>query len=336
MMVNEKFYEGREHMSKVLIAGRIPEHALTILKDAGLDIDVYDDSQSLITKDELIKRVADKDFLITPLSTQVDSDVIDNAPNLKLIANYGAGFNNIDIDYAKSKGIPVTNTPKVSTTSTSEVTCGLIIGLSHRMMEGDTLMRHEGFSGWAPLFFLGHELAGKTLGIIGMGQIGQAVAKRMHAFDMKILYTQRHQLDSETEDALGATFTKFDDIIKNADVITLHLPASPATHHLIGAEQFKQMKDSAMLINAARGPIIDEAALYDALVNHEIAGAALDVYEKEPEVADGFKALKNWAPTPHIGNATVEARDAMAEIVAKNTVSMDKGNKPNYVVNGVE
>lgn len=336
MMVNEKFYEGREHMSKVLIAGRIPEHALTILKDAGLDIDVYDDSQSLITKDELIKRVADKDFLITPLSTQVDSDVIDNAPNLKLIANYGAGFNNIDIDYAKSKGIPVTNTPKVSTTSTSEVTCGLIIGLSHRMMEGDTLMRHEGFSGWAPLFFLGHELAGKTLGIIGMGQIGQAVAKRMHAFDMKILYTQRHQLDSETEDALGATFTKFDDIIKNADVITLHLPASPATHHLIGAEQFKQMKDSAMLINAARGPIIDEAALYDALVNHEIAGAALDVYEKEPEVADGVKALKNVVLTPHIGNATVEARDAMAEIVAKNTVSMDKGNKPNYVVNGVE
>lgn len=323
-------------MSKVLIAGRIPEHALTILKDAGLDIDVYDDSQSLITKDELIKRVADKDFLITPLSTQVDSDVIDNAPNLKLIANYGAGFNNIDINYAKSKGIPVTNTPKVSTTSTSEVTCGLIIGLSHRMMEGDTLMRHEGFSGWAPLFFLGHELAGKTLGIIGMGQIGQAVAKRMHAFDMKILYTQRHQLDSETEDALGATFTKFDDIIKNADVITLHLPASPATHHLIGAEQFKQMKDSAMLINAARGPIIDEAALYDALVNHEIAGAALDVYEKEPEVADGFKALKNVVLTPHIGNATVEARDAMAEIVAKNTVSMDKGNKPNYVVNGVE
>lgn len=336
MMVNEKFYEGREHMSKVLIAGRIPEHALTILKDAGLDIDVYDDSQSLITKDELIKRVADKDFLITPLSTQVDSDVIDNAPNLKLIANYGAGFNNIDIDYAKSKGIPVTNTPKVSTTSTSEVTCGLIIGLSHRMMEGDTLMRHEGFSGWAPLFFLGHELAGKTLGIIGMGQIGQAVAKRMHAFDMKILYTQRHQLDSETEDVLGATFSTFDDIIKNADVITLHLPASPATHHLIGAEQFKQMKDSAMLINAARGPIIDEAALYDALVNHEIAGAALDVYEKEPEVADGFKALKNVVLTPHIGNATVEARDAMAEIVAKNTVSMDKGSKPNYVVNGVE
>ncbi|MFD1125463.1 2-hydroxyacid dehydrogenase family protein [Lentilactobacillus raoultii] len=323
-------------MSKVLIAGKIPEHALNILKDAGLEIDMYDDSQALITKDELSKRVADKDFLITPLSTQVDSDVIDQAPHLKLIANYGAGFNNIDVDYAKSKGIPVTNTPKVSTVSTAEVTCGLMIALSHRMMEGDTLMRHEGFSGWAPLFFLGHELAGKTLGIIGMGQIGQAVAKRMHAFDMKILYTQHHQLDTDTEKALGATFTNQDDLIKQADIITLHLPASPATHHMIGAEQFKQMKNSAMLINAARGPIIDEAALYEALVDHEIAGAALDVYEKEPQVADGFKSLKNVVLTPHIGNATVEARDAMAEIVAENTVAMDKGEKPKYVINGVE
>lgn len=323
-------------MSKVLIAGKIPEHALNILKDAGLEIDMYDDSQALITKDELSKRVADKDFLITPLSTQVDSDVIDQAPHLKLIANYGAGFNNIDVDYAKSKGIPVTNTPKVSTVSTAEVTCGLMIALSHRMMEGDTLMRHEGFSGWAPLFFLGHELAGKTLGIIGMGQIGQAVAKRMHAFDMKILYTQHHQLDTDIEKALGATFTNQDDLIKQADIITLHLPASPATHHMIGAEQFKQMKNSAMLINAARGPIIDEAALYEALVNHEIAGAALDVYEKEPQVADGFKSLKNVVLTPHIGNATVEARDAMAEIVAENTVAMDKGEKPKYVINGVE
>lgn len=323
-------------MSKVLIAGRIPEHAMNILKDAGLEIDVFDDSQNLITKDELSKRVADIDFLITPLSTKVDSDVIDAAPNLKLIANYGAGFNNIDTDYAKSKGIPVTNTPKVSTTSTAEVTCALMISLAHRVVEGDELMRTKGFTGWAPLFFLGHELAGKTLGIIGMGQIGQAVAKRMHAFDMKILYNQRHQLDSAIEEKLGAKFASVDDIVKNADVITLHAPATPETHHLLGAEQFKEMKNSAMLINAARGPLIDEAALLEALKNHEIAGAGLDVYEAEPKVADGFKSLKNVILTPHIGNATVEARDAMAEIVAKNTVAMDKGNKPDYIVNGVE
>jgi D-3-phosphoglycerate dehydrogenase len=322
-------------MAKVLIAGRIPEHALNILKDAGLEIDEFDDSGALITKDELIKRVGDKDFLITPLSTQVDKDVIDSAPNLKLIANYGAGFNNIDTDYAQSKGIPVTNTPKVSTTSTAEVTCGLMISLAHRIVEGDKLMRDEGFSGWAPLFFLGHQLAGKTLGIIGMGQIGQAVAQRMHAFELNIIYNQRKQLPSDVEAKLGAKFATADEVIKSADVLTLHVPATPATHHLIGADQFKQMKSSAMLINASRGPVIDEAALYDALLNHEIAGAALDVYEKEPHVDDGFKSLKNVILTPHIGNATVEARDAMAEIVAQNTVAMNKGSQPNYIVNNV-
>lgn len=322
-------------MAKVLIAGRIPEQALSILKDAGLDIDVFDDSGALITKDELIKRVADKDFLITPLSTQVDKDVINSAPNLKLIANYGAGFNNIGTDYAKSKDIPVTNTPKVSTTSTAEVTCGLMISLAHRIVEGDKLMREEGFSGWAPLFFLGHQLAGKTLGIIGMGQIGQAVAKRMHAFDMNILYSQRKQLDPTVEAQLGAKFASVDEVIENADVLTLHVPATPATHHMIGAEQFRAMKDSAMLINASRGPVIDEGALYEALLNHDIAGAALDVYEHEPKVDDGFKSLKNVILTPHIGNATVEARDAMAEIVAKNTVAMNKGEKPDYIVNAV-
>ncbi|MBU9789734.1 2-hydroxyacid dehydrogenase family protein [Lentilactobacillus sp. G22-6] len=322
-------------MAKILIAGRIPEQALNILKDADLDIDVFDDSGALITKDELIKRVADKDFLITPLSTQVDKDVINSAPNLKLIANYGAGFNNIDTDYAKSKGIPVTSTPKVSTTSTAEVTCGLMISLAHRIVEGDKLMREEGFSGWAPLFFLDHQLAGKTLGIIGMGQIGQAVAKRMHAFDMNILYSQRKQLDPTVEAQLGAKFARVDEVIENADVLTLHVPATPATHHMIGAEQFRAMKDSAMLINASRGPVIDEGALYEALLNHDIAGAALDVYEHEPKVDDGFKSLKNVILTPHIGNATVEARDAMAEIVAKNTVAMNKGEKPDYIVNDV-
>ncbi|WP_283679747.1 2-hydroxyacid dehydrogenase family protein [Lentilactobacillus sp. Marseille-Q4993] len=320
-------------MAKVLIAGRIPESAISILKDGGLEIEVFDDSKALITKDELKGKVTDKDFLITPLSTKVDKDIIDAAPNLKLIANYGAGFNNIDTEYAKSKGIPVTNTPKVSTTSTAEVTCGLIVSIAHRIVEGDQLMRTTGFSGWAPLFFLGTELANKTLGIIGMGQIGQAVARRMKAFDMNIIYSGRHPLDSETERELGAKFVSFDELIKTADVVSPHIPATPDTHHMIGAEQFKQMKPTAFLINAARGPVIDETALLDALKNHEIAGAGLDVYEKEPEVADGFKSLKNVILTPHIGNATVEARDAMAEIVAKNTVIASKGGEPNYIVN---
>jgi len=319
-------------MTSVLVTAPIPQSALDILNDAGLDVESYSGS-GLITKDELLKRIVGKDYLITPLSTQVDKDVIDADPQLKIIANYGAGFNNIDAAYARSKNIPVTNTPKVSTVSTAEVTTGLIITLAHRMVEGDKLMRTKGFDGWSPLFFLGHELAGKTLGIVGMGQIGQAVAKRMAAFDMKIVYTQRHPLDAATEESLNATYATLDEVLDKSDVLTLHCPLNDHTHHMIGAAQFKQMKNSAYLINAARGPVIDEAALLEALQTGELAGAALDVYEAEPNVDDGFKALKNVILTPHVGNATVEARDAMAAIVAKNAVRVDQGQDPLYIVN---
>lgn len=319
-------------MTSVLVTAAIPQAALDILQQAGLDIESYT-GDALITKDELLKRIVGKDYLITPLSTQVDSDVIDADPQLKLIANYGAGFNNIDVSYARQHNIPVTNTPAVSTTSTAEVTTGLIISLAHRIVEGDKLMRTKGFAGWAPLFFLGHELANKTLGIVGMGQIGQAVAKRMAAFDMRIVYTQRHPLAAAVEEQLNATYVTLDELLDQSDVVTLHCPLNDQTHHMLGAAEFKRMKDSAVLINAARGPVIDEAALLDALHSHELAGAALDVYEAEPNVDDGFKALDNVILTPHVGNATVEARDAMANIVAKNTVRVDQGEDPLHVVN---
>jgi len=319
-------------MANVLITAAIPQAALEILQKAGLNVESYT-GDALITKDELLKQIIGKDYLITPLSTPVDKDIIDADPQLKLIANFGAGFNNIDVKYARQKNIPVTNTPKVSTTSTAEVTTALIISLAHRVVEGDKLMRTKGFAGWAPLFFLGHELAGKTLGIFGMGQIGQAVAKRMAAFDMKIIYTQRHQLAPEIEQKLNAKFVSMDELIANSDVLTLHAPLTPQTKHILGAEQFKQMKSSAYLINASRGPVIDEAALLTALQNHELAGAALDVYENEPQVADGFKQLDNVILTPHIGNATVEARDAMADIVANNVVLANENKEPLYIIN---
>ncbi|MFC6261607.1 2-hydroxyacid dehydrogenase family protein [Levilactobacillus fujinensis] len=319
-------------MTSVLVTAPIPQSALDILTQAGLDVASYS-GDGLITKEDLLQRIVGKDYLITPLSTQVDCDVIDADPNLKLIANYGAGFNNIDADYARSKGIPVTNTPKVSTTSTAEVTTGLIITLAHRMVEGDRLMRTKGFAGWSPLFFLGHELAGKTLGIVGMGQIGQAVAKRMAAFDMKVVYTQRHPLPAATEASLNATYATLAEVIEKSDVLTLHCPLNDHTHHLLGAAEFAAMKNSAYLINAARGPVIDEAALLDALKSGQLAGAALDVYEAEPNVDDGFKALDNVILTPHVGNATVEARDAMAAIVANNAVEVDQGADPLYIVN---
>ncbi|GEO56955.1 2-hydroxyacid dehydrogenase family protein [Companilactobacillus bobalius] len=321
-------------MAKVFIAGKIPDKAAALLKATDLTIDMYTDDK-LIGATTLKQHVADSDFLITPLSTPVDRDVLDHAPKLKLIANFGAGTNNIDTAYAKELGIPVTNTPIVSTVSTAESTTGLIISLMHRIAEGDHLMRTTGFNGWAPLFFLGHELQGKTLGIIGLGQIGQAVAKRMHAFDMPILYTQHHRLPVSREVELGAKFVSQAELLEKSDIVTLHLPLNGHTKHLLGAKEFAQMKSSAVLINAARGPIIDEVALTKALKEHVIAGAALDVYEHEPEVSDELKQMQNVLLTPHLGNATVEARDAMATIVAENVIAAVSKQPIKYIVNGL-
>lgn len=322
-------------MSKIYLSAKLPELGTNLLKEAGLDYQVYE-GIGLISKKELIKNISDCEVLICPLSTQVDREVIDAAPELKLIANFGAGFNNIDSAYAKEKKIYVTNTPVVSTNATAELTAGLIISVSRRIVEGDRLMHDQGFDGWAPLFFLGHELKDKTLGIIGMGQIGQALARMMNAFGMKILYTQRRQLTPELEKKLQATYASQAEVIQQADVLTLHAPLTEETHHLLTNEAFEQMKDTAFLINAARGPLIDEAALLQALKNHQIAGAALDVYEFEPQVTKGLEKLSNVILTPHIGNASVEARDQMAEIVANNAIAIEKHESIKHIVNGLE
>ncbi|WP_457951841.1 2-hydroxyacid dehydrogenase family protein [Lactiplantibacillus pentosus] len=321
-------------MPKVLVAGQLPAKANTLLRQNQLTIDTYTGEQ-LISHDELIDRVADADYLITPLSTQVDEDILTHALKLKLIANFGAGTNNIDLAAAAARHIPVTNTPNVSSVATAESTTGLIISLAHRIVEGDHLMRTTGFDGWAPLFFLGHNLQAKTLGIIGMGQIGQAVAKRLHAFDMPILYTQHHPLPVSVETQLGATFVSEDDLLAQSDIVSLHLPLTPQTIHLIDQAAFKKMKSTALLINAARGPIVDEQALVTALQTHQIAGAALDVYEHEPQVTPALTTMDNVILTPHLGNATVEARDGMAAIVAENVIAMAKHQPVKYVVNHV-
>lgn len=321
-------------MSTVYLSAKLPELGTNLLEAAGLDYSVFD-GKGLITKQELINNLVDCEILICPLSTQVDREVIAAAPQLKLIANFGAGFNNIDSLYAKEKNIYVTNTPIVSTNATAELTAGLIIALSRRIVEGDRLMHSEGFTGWSPLFFLGHELSGKTLGIIGMGQIGQALAQMMNAFGMKIIYHQRHQLSADLEEALQAEYLPQAEVIQRADVLSLHAPLTAETHHLLSGETFQKMKNSAFLINASRGPLIDEQALLHALHQQQLAGAALDVYEFEPQVTEGLKELDNVILTPHIGNASVEARDQMAAIVAKNAIALINHEPLKYIVNGL-
>lgn len=319
-------------MAKVYLSAKLPQIAGQLLEAANIDYDVFSGT-GLITKAQLIAHMHDCQVLITPLSTQVDQEVIAAAPNLKLIANFGAGFNNIDVKYARQHNIDVTNTPAVSSTATAEIASGLAVALMRRIVEGDNVMRTIGFDGWAPLFFLGHELAGKTLGIVGLGSIGKGVAQRLHAFNMKIIYTQRHQAAPAVEAQYAAEYKSLDELLTQSDVITLHCPLTPATHHLIDAAELAKMKHSAFLINCARGPVINEAALLTALQNKEIAGAALDVYEAEPKVAPEFKTLSNVILTPHIGNASFEARDAMAKIVADNAVKVLKGQTALHIIN---
>lgn len=322
-------------MAKVYIAGPIPQVGLDILEKNNIEVDMYDGPGG-VDQETLKNGVKDADALISILSTNVDKDVIAAGENLKVIANYGAGFNNVDIEYAESKGIYVTNTPGVSTRSTAELTFALVLAVARRIAEGDQLSRTKGFDGWAPLFFRGREVSGKTIGIFGLGNIGYAVAKRAKAFDMDILYTGPHRKEDK-EKELGAKYVDFDTLLKESDFITINAAYKPELHHLFDTEQFKQMKPTAYLVNAARGPIVNEQALADALKDKVIEGAALDVYEFEPKITEDLKSLDNVVITPHIGNATFEARDGMAEIVANNTVDVLKDNKaPQYVVNNVK
>lgn len=317
-------------MVKVYIAGAIPEVGLNLLKEH-FEVEMYE-GEGIIDKETLMEGVKDASALISILSTNVDQEVIDSASNLKIIANYGAGFNNVDVKYAREKDIDVTNTPKASTASTAELTFGLVLAVARRIVEGDKLSRTQGFNGWAPLFFRGREVSGKTIGIIGLGEIGSAVAKRAKGFDMDILYTGPHQ-KKEKEREIGAKYVDLNTLLENADFITINAAYNPDLHHMIDTEQFKLMKSTAYLINAGRGPIVNEEALVKALEDKEIEGAALDVYEFEPEITEGLKSLDNVVITPHIGNATYEARDMMSKIVANDTIKKLNGENPQFIVN---
>lgn len=316
-------------LAKILVAGKVPEIGLQLLKEH--DVEMYD-GEELISAQELTKRVQDKDALLSLLSTKVTKEVIDAAPNLKIVANYGAGYDNIAYEYAAEKGILVTNTPKVSTEATAELTFALLLAAARRIPEGDTLCRTTGFNGWAPLFFLGREVYGKTIGIIGLGEIGKAVAKRAKAFGMNVLYTGPNR-KQEAERELDATYVSLEQLLQTADFITINCSYNKSLHHMIDEEQFKMMKKTAYLINAARGPIINELALAHALERNEIEGAALDVFEFEPKITEQLKGLKNVVLTPHVGNATFETRDAMAEMTVRNILAVLKGEEALTPVN---
>jgi glyoxylate reductase len=311
---------------KVFISGLIPKIAYDMLSKE-FEVTMHSDLR-LLSKEEITAGVKNANALLSLLSDNIDADIINSAPNLEIIANYGAGFNNIDIAAATARKIPVTNTPQVSTNATADLAMGLLLAIARRIVEGDKNTRAGKFTGWAPLYHLGVEVSGKTLGIIGMGNIGRAVAKRAKGFDMNVIYYDKFRKSPEVEKELGLTFMSQEEVIKNADFLTLHANYSPELHHLIGEKELASMKPSAILISAARGQMVDEAALLKALQTKTIAAAAIDVYEFEPKITPGLESLDNVVLSPHLGNATVETRDAMAQIAARNIIAVLKGNKP--------
>ncbi|PNR96061.1 2-hydroxyacid dehydrogenase [Petrotoga olearia] len=318
-------------MKKVSITYKIPEAGIDLLKGK-YDIWV-NPKDKLLTKEELKEIAKASDALITMLADPIDKEVLEAGKDrLKIIANYAVGYNNIDIQKAKELGIYVTNTPDVLTETTADLAWALMLAVARRIVESDNFTREGKFDGWKPELFLGTDVYGKTLGIIGFGSIGQAVARRAIGFNMKVYYYQRHRLSSEKEKALNATYLPLDELLKVSDYVSLHVPLINETYHMLNKEKLSLLKKSAFVINTARGPVIDEQVLYEKLKNKEIAGAALDVYENEPQLTPGLKDLDNVVLTPHIGSASHETRSRMAQMVAKDIIQALEGETPEHLI----
>ena len=307
-----------QQASRILVTRRLPSSVLAKLEAAG-GVDLYS-GDAAIAPDELRARVADKNALVSLLTDAIDRTVIDAAPELKVIANVAVGFNNIDVAYATSRGVVVTHTPDVLTESVADFTWALTLAITRRLAEGERVVRSGAWKGWALDFMLGTELNGKQLGLVGVGRIGRAVAARAPVFGMRVVYTEPRDVDLP-----GAENVSLDRLLNTSDIVSLHVPLLPETRHLIDKKSLARMKRSAYLINTARGPVVDEAALAWALQHHLLAGAALDVYENEPAVHPELLKLDNVLLVPHLASATTETRTAMADLAAENVLAVLAG-----------
>jgi D-3-phosphoglycerate dehydrogenase len=317
-------------MKKVLITTHLLPEGLQELQQ---QFEVCQPEKELFTEDELIRLIPEYDALISTFVFQINAKVMDAAARLKIIANYGVGYNNIDVDYATRKGIVVTNTPQPVTEPTAEMAMALLYAVARRVAECDRKLRTPNAIEWGVLKNLGMGLYGKTLGIIGLGRIGKAIARRAIASGMNIVYYNRHQLSLNKETEYQAQYLPLEELLKTSDVISISTPLTDETHHLIDAPQFELMKPTAIVINTARGAVINEAALVKALQRKQIWGAGLDVYEFEPNVNSELLQLDNVVLAPHNGTATVDARNAIARDACRNIINFFNGNKDISIVN---
>lgn len=316
---------------RVYVTRQLPREGMDLLEgDCEVDFNPHDRG---MTREELLACVKDVDGLVTLLSDNIDAEVMDAGPKLKVIANYAVGFNNIDVAAATERGIAVTNTPGVLTETTADLAWALLMATARRIVESDKFMRSGRFQGWAPMLYLGHDIYDKTLGLVGFGRIGQAVARRATGFNMRVLYTGRKRASEEIERSCNASFCPLETLLRESDFVSLHVPLAESTRHLIGDAQFDMMKESSILINTARGPVVDEQALVRALKAGKIAGAGLDVYEQEPGFEPELAEMDNVVMVPHIGSASVATRTKMAMMVAGDAIDVLEGRKPAHLVN---
>ena len=317
---------------RLVVTRIIPEPALELLREAG-ETWVSERDRPL-ERAELHEAVRGATAEVTLLHDRVDAEFFDAAgPQLRCAANVAVGYDNVDVAEATRRGVLITNTPGVLTDATADLTLALILMVTRRLGEGERMVRAGERWSWSMFFLLGMGLQEKTLGIVGLGAIGRAVARRARALGMRITYADAQRADAEVEAELEAAFVGLDELLAKADVLCLHCPLTEETRHLIDAERLRQMKPTAFLVNTARGPIVDEAALAEALRERRIAGAALDVYEREPEVHPGLLELDNAVLLPHLGSATLETRTAMAVLAARNAIAASSGQPPLTPVN---
>jgi len=317
---------------RVYLTQPIAEEALARLREAA-EVAMNDDPLHMVTREELIAGLRRADVLFCLLHDRVDAGVLEAALELRLIASMAIHPANVDVPAATARGIPVTVIPPLVTEATADVTFALLLAVVRRVVEADGLLRSGVFPGSQSSNLVGGTVHGKVLGIVGLGGIGTAMARRARGFGMPVLYTKRHRLSAAAERDLGVTFMPLDQLLEEADVVSIHAPQTPETHHLIGERELRRMKPTAYLINTSRGPLVDEEALVRALAEGWIAGAGLDVYEHEPRVSPGLVGLKNVVLTPHIGSAERETREAIARVVVDNILAFARGDRPPNVCN---
>lgn len=317
--------------ASVYVTRLIPEENIAELRKH-FDVEVNPDDRAL-SKEELKVKLKGKNAVVSLLTDTIDGEVLDAAGSqLKIVANYAVGFNNFDLAAATERGVILTNTPGVLDEATATLTFTLLLAMARRIPEADKFVRDGKWQGWAPMFFIGLDVDKKTLGIAGLGRIGQNVARKARGFDMKIIYTDVRR-NEEFENEVGAAYVDKETLLKESDFLTLHVPLLPETHHYIGETELKIMKPTAVLINASRGPVVDEAALVKALQAKEIWGAALDVFEAEPKIAPGLSDLDNVVIVPHIASATMDTRLKMGAIAVGNIIKVLNGQEPDTCVN---